>query len=527
MSLSRIGLVVPPVGPWSAQADGYRWAEEVGYDVVYTADHLTHPTMPGLWLGEAFTTLTAAAAVTERILLGTLVASAVFRTPVSLARVAMTVQDISAGRLVLGLGMGSPLCAVADRGARGSLGEMSDRFADVVHGYRAVLDGATDWQGDTTSFGGLETTGMPEGTDAPELLLAGHGPKSLAFAAAYADTWNTYGGPGAGELEDDEFWGLVGRQAGGLVTACERQGRDPDSVRRSLLLGFGRVLPTASVDSYLVAVERAVALGFDELVVYGSHWAGGHRRMWKYTSSRWRDCAESGHSRDVRKGATIPDGPVSSATRPIGPGPGTSSSVRCVPWGPPFDEGVSMSSSLRNYTKALYGFDAVIQRVPSDRWDADSPCEGWSARDVVIHACGVMQAVEAMARTGENSLPATPDPVDDVVALWNTSRDGLLEAVDHPDVLMRVGNYWFGEGTIDDILAFSVWDQLGHSWDVAEAVGLDAHASDDVAEASFAVISANADMLRQMGLMGDPVEVPTDAPAMNRFLGLIGRNPNR
>lgn len=152
---------------------------------------------------------------------------------------------------------------------------MSDRFADVVHGYRAVLDGATDWQGDTTSFGGLETTGMPEGTDAPELLLAGHGPKSLAFAAAYADTWNTYGGPGAGELEDDEFWGLVGRQAGGLVTACERQGRDPDSVRRSLLLGFGRVLPTASVDSYLVAVERAVALGFDELVVYGSHWAGG------------------------------------------------------------------------------------------------------------------------------------------------------------------------------------------------------------------------------------------------------------
>jgi hypothetical protein len=70
MSLSRLGLIVPPVGPWSAQARGYRWAEEVGYDVVYTADHLTHPTFPGLWLGEAFTTLTAAAAVTDRIMLG-------------------------------------------------------------------------------------------------------------------------------------------------------------------------------------------------------------------------------------------------------------------------------------------------------------------------------------------------------------------------------------------------------------------------------------------------------------------------
>jgi len=185
-----------------------------------------------------------------------------------------------------------------------------------------------------------------------------------------------------------------------------------------------------------------------------------------------------------------------------------------------------MSTSLRNYTRALYGFDAVIQRVPADRWDADSPCDGWSARDVVVHACGVMQAVEAMARSGTNVTPATPDPVDDVIALWNTSRDDLLEALDHPDVLNRVGDYWFGEGTIDDILAFSVWDQLGHSWDVARAVGLDAHASDDVAEASIAVISANADMLRQMGLMGDPVDVPADAPAMMRFLGLTGRDPS-
>ena len=186
-----------------------------------------------------------------------------------------------------------------------------------------------------------------------------------------------------------------------------------------------------------------------------------------------------------------------------------------------------MSTNLRNYTKALYGFDAVIQRVPTDRWDADSPCVGWSARDVVIHACGVMQAVAAMARTGESVLPATPDPVDDVLELWNTSRDDLLEALDHPHVLRRVGNYWFGEGTIDDILAFSVWDQLGHSWDVARAVGVDAHISDDVAEASIAVISANADMLRQRGLMGDPVEVPADAPASARFLALTGRDPSR
>ncbi|MGB0112290.1 MAG: LLM class flavin-dependent oxidoreductase [Ilumatobacteraceae bacterium] len=263
------------MGPWSAQARGYRWAEEVGYDVVYTADHLTHPMFPELWLGEAFTTLTAAAAITDRIMLGTLVASSVFRTPVSLARIAMTVQDLSAGRLIMGIGAGASFCAEADRGVRGSVGEMSDRFTDVVRGCLAVLDGATDWQGDTMSFRGLQTTARPEGVGSPELLLAGHGPRSLALAAAHADTWNTYGGPGTAELEGDEFWQLVGRQVAGFGEACERQGRDPASVRRSVLLGFGRVLPASSVDSYLDAAERAAALGFDELIVHGSSWADG------------------------------------------------------------------------------------------------------------------------------------------------------------------------------------------------------------------------------------------------------------
>lgn len=275
MSLSRLSLAIPPVGPWDAQARGYRWAEELGYDVVYTADHLTHPTFPGAWLGEAFTTLTAAAAVTDRILLGTLVASAAFRTPVSLARVAMTVQDISGGRLVLGLGMGAPFCVEADRGASESVGEMSARYADVVRGHLAVLDGVTDWQGDVMAFGGLETTARPDGVEGPELLLAGHGPRSLALAAAHADTWNTYGGPGTADLDGDDFWQLLGRQVAAFTEVCQSHDRDPASIRRSVLLGFGRVNPAASVGGYLEAVERATALGFDELVVFGASWAEG------------------------------------------------------------------------------------------------------------------------------------------------------------------------------------------------------------------------------------------------------------
>jgi uncharacterized protein (TIGR03086 family) len=186
-----------------------------------------------------------------------------------------------------------------------------------------------------------------------------------------------------------------------------------------------------------------------------------------------------------------------------------------------------VTQNLRNYTKALYGFDAVIQRVPESTWDFDSPCEGWCARDVVAHACGVMDAVAEMARTGEMAMPGSPEPGDDPVELWNESRDGLLDALDRPNVINRDGKYWFGASTIDELLGFVVWDPLGHAWDLGQAVGLDPHLSADVAAASLSVIEQHADMFRSMQLMADPVEVAADADAPTRFLASIGRDPAR
>ena len=80
-----------------------------------------------------------------------------------------------------------------------------------------------------------------------------------------------------------------------------------------------------------------------------------------------------------------------------------------------------MSSNTRNYTKALYGFDAVVRRVSPGQWDAQSPCTGWTARDVLAHASGVVDAVAQMARTGEVAMPQMPDLGNDPVGLWSES----------------------------------------------------------------------------------------------------------
>ena len=114
----------------------------------------------------------------------------------------------------------------------------------------------------------------------------------------------------------------------------------------------------------------------------------------------------------------------------------------------------------------------MVQRVPADRWGAASPCEGWSASDVVAHCAGVIDAIAQMARSGAGAAPQMPDPGDDVVGLWNAARDNLLEALDHPGVLGQVGEYWFGESTIDDVLAFAQWDPLVHAWDVGQAAAI-------------------------------------------------------
>ena len=169
--------------------------------------------------------------------------------------------------------------------------------------------------------------------------------------------------------------------------------------------------------------------------------------------------------------------------------------------------------------------DAVIQRVPDDRWDADTPCEGWTAGDLVAHCIGVMGALRGQAETGEMVLPEMPDVGDDLLGAWNTARDATLTALDRRGVLAQEGNYWIGPGTIDELLAFALWDPLTHSWDLAMAVGADAAGSDELAAAVMPVIEGMAPMLRQLGHLGDPIEVPAGASAMSQFLGLTGRQP--
>lgn len=264
----RIGVLVLQARPWAELEHEFQKVEELGFDVAYAADHLSHPTMAGQWLGDCWTTLAAAAACTGRIELGSLVASAAIRNPVSLARAVATVQDISGNRVVLGLGAGTSGDVAADRAAAFSSKHLSQRYAEVVEALDLLWRSGASWQGEHVGLDGVETAPLPAGASRPYLLLAAHGARGFDLVATYADGWSTYGGPAAASLSEPEFWSEVEQQSAAVTRACEAVSRDPAGLRRSVLVGFGMVRPFASVDSFLATMATAEEKGFDEVVLY-------------------------------------------------------------------------------------------------------------------------------------------------------------------------------------------------------------------------------------------------------------------
>ena len=184
-----------------------------------------------------------------------------------------------------------------------------------------------------------------------------------------------------------------------------------------------------------------------------------------------------------------------------------------------------MSENLRNFTTAVYGFDAVVQRMPADQWDADCACDGWSARDLVQHQCAVLNGVAAVASTGAMAAPTPPEDVSDPVATWNATRDGVLAALDGQGVLAQEGPFWFNAPTVDEMIGIVQWDPLAHSWDLAQTCGLDACSDEGGAAVSLGRIQSMQPMLTESGRTAEPVEVGADASIVDQFLAATGRQP--
>ncbi|QBJ91342.1 LLM class flavin-dependent oxidoreductase [Streptomyces seoulensis] len=271
----RLSTVILPVDRWS-EGGRAKWqrAEELGFHAAYTYDHLSWRSFrDGPWFG-ALPTLTAAAGATERLRLGTLVTSPNFRHPVTLAKELISLDDISGGRVTLGIGAGG---AGFDATALGqeawSPRERADRFAEFVTLLDQLLtEDAVSYTGD--HYSAHEARNIPGCVQEPRLpfAVAATGPRGLRLAARYGQAWVTTGDPKLFEAgTPEQSVPAVEGQIGRLTEACAEIGRDVAGMDKIMLTGFtpDRARPLDSVDAFVDFAGRYAALGITELVI---HW---------------------------------------------------------------------------------------------------------------------------------------------------------------------------------------------------------------------------------------------------------------
>ncbi|GAB3819338.1 LLM class flavin-dependent oxidoreductase [Micromonospora zhanjiangensis] len=264
----RIGIVILPDQRWADSAHRWRQAEQWGFDHAWTYDHLGwRDLVDGPWF-DAMSTLTAAATVTSRIRLGTLVTSPNFRHPVHLARQVTALDDVSAGRLVLGVGSGGTGFDADVLGAPPLPPKVrTARFAEFVELLDLILrQDRTTWRGE--HFAAVDARSTPGCVQLPRVpfVVAANGPRAMRLTARYGQGWVTTG-PGGDDL--DQWWrgtaDLVARMDAELAAA----GRDPADLDRYLLLDSAPVYSLSSVGYFVEAVDRAAALGFTDVL---THW---------------------------------------------------------------------------------------------------------------------------------------------------------------------------------------------------------------------------------------------------------------
>jgi alkanesulfonate monooxygenase SsuD/methylene tetrahydromethanopterin reductase-like flavin-dependent oxidoreductase (luciferase family) len=214
---------------WSQIRDLAQRAEEAGVDVLWLPDHML--LTPQWGAREAWTLLAALAAATSRIQIGTLVTCTGFREPALLALMASTVDEISGGRLILGLGAGYPDRDLSWR----SFGYATDRpvgrfeeameiITRLLRGERVTYEGQYYHPEDAV----LRLRGpRPDG---PPIWIGGGGPRLQRAAARWADAYNLRVHPGEAERLREVFTQLD--------QMCLAAGRDPATLRRT---GFGIV----------------------------------------------------------------------------------------------------------------------------------------------------------------------------------------------------------------------------------------------------------------------------------------------
>ncbi len=274
----RYGICILPEHRWREAEPLWRAAEQRGFDHAWTYDHLVWAGLPDSPWHSTDATLTAAAMVTDTIQLGPFVASPNFRHPVTFTRDVITLDDISHGRVLLGLGAGGDRDAQIT-GLQLTRSQRTRRFAEFVDLLdRTLRIDHVDHEGEF--FTAVDARNLPGCVQQPRVpfVIAANGPKAISLAARQGRGWLTTGAPrGTSEEHGDQvgqWWQGIAevsaRFTEAVAQAVADDHRDADDIPdRYLSLDASGTTALQSAGFFAEQVGRARELGFTDVIV---HW---------------------------------------------------------------------------------------------------------------------------------------------------------------------------------------------------------------------------------------------------------------
>ena len=256
----RFGICTDQNMTWDKNVERWQLFERLGYESAWVCDHLVQPSRPNGPYLEAWSLLAGLAARTEKIRIGVLVTSNTFRFPQVVAKMAVTIDHISNGRLEVGLGAGwyepeHTMFGIPFPETK----ELVGRFREAVQ----VVDLLT--REDTSSFDGkyyqLKNAQSRPGSvqkPRPPLVIGAFGPRMLKIVATYGDTWNAFGTP-AEMRERNQM----------LDDYCRELGRDPDTLDRSLYYWVPKsdADPWASKQAFQDVIDPYIEAGVNQFIL--------------------------------------------------------------------------------------------------------------------------------------------------------------------------------------------------------------------------------------------------------------------
>jgi uncharacterized protein (TIGR03086 family) len=181
-----------------------------------------------------------------------------------------------------------------------------------------------------------------------------------------------------------------------------------------------------------------------------------------------------------------------------------------------------MDDITERYTRIASQFTDRVRQVPSDSWNVDSPCAGWTARDIVGH---LVEWIPGFFVAHGVAFGAVPSVDVDPVGAWIAVDQALSAALADPTQAARtiespLGSQSLAE-TVDMIV---VGDVFIHTWDLARATGLDESLDADQVQRMLESMGSIPDeVLRSGGMFGPRVDVADDADDQTKLLGFVGR----